>query len=364
MIRRALFTTTIIAAYCAGASSARAQATPVLLVHGIKSDASTWNATKDTLNATGNYQASAITLSWADHLDSQASAVSNYLTNSGHGPATILVAHSQGGLVSRIATRTTPVAGIITIGTPHAGAPIVASGPGFQADLVEVGVDEALTVLNLPDFCDNYPDDEVCQIPGQTVAYAVSGLGLFELAGGVWAEWTLNNDDMHDMDPGSATIAGLQSGYASEQTGLHRVSIQVDDQQEWTGPFRFLYGADLGSTVSQEAQHAASDMATIGLILELYGIHLEARLDPEDINYFNDEEMAASMEDMGFFLYDFCPIDWNYNIVGSASNDAVVPYQNQAMPGSSTVTLFDAAHNEETGQSRTIRAELDLMTGR
>jgi hypothetical protein len=221
-----------------------------------------------------------------------------------------------------------------------------------------------LAVLNLPDFCYNHPEDETCQVPGQAVDYAVAGLGLFELAGGVWAQLTLSYDDLQDMNPGSATIAGLQSGYASEQTGGRRVSIQVDDGMEWTGPFRFLYGADVGSTVSQEAENKASDMATIGLLLELWGIHLEATIDPGDYNAFDEEEMAAAMDDMGFFLYDFCPIDWNYNIVGSGSNDAIVPYQSQAMPGSTTQTLLYKAHNEETSQATTIRGALDQMTNR
>lgn len=361
MIRRALLT---IAASCAAVSSARAQATPVLLVHGIQSDASTWTHTRDTLNGTGNYSASAINLTWTDHLSSQASAISSYLTGTGVASSTILVGHSQGGLVSRLATVSTGVAGILTIGTPHAGAPIVGSGPGLAVDIAEVTLDEVLAVTNLPTFCDNHPEDATCQVPGQAVDYAVLGLGLFELGGGVWAEWTLNNDDLHDMNPSSGTIAGLQSGYGSEQTGGRRVSIQVDDQMEWTGPFRFLYGADLGSTVSQEAENKASDMATVGLLLELWGIHLEATIDPEDPDAFNEEEMAAAMDDMGFFLYDFCPIDWNYNIVGSASNDGIVPWTNQVMPGSNTLTLLYKAHNEETTQGSTILGALNQMTGR
>ena len=356
MMRRALFTTFTIAAICAVASSASAQATPVLLVHGIFSDASTWNTLLPVLNdGTGTYSASAISLSWENDLASQASIVSSYLTNSGVGSSTILVAHSQGGLVSRLATLSTPVAGILTIGTPHAGAPIVATGPGLQAEFLELDLDEGLVAANMPDFCANYPDDETCQVPGQVVDVATGLLGLAELGGDVWAQWTLGYADMQDMNPGSGTIAGLQSGYGSEQTGGRRVSIQVDDQEEWTGPFRFLHGADLGSTLSQEAENDASDMGTLGLELELWGIHLENAIDPEDDNFIDEEAMASGMEDMGGLMYDFCPIDWNYNIVGSAANDAIVPYENQAMPGSTTLQLPYRSHAEETGQANTIR---------
>lgn len=361
MIRRTLFT---IAACCGVAASAHAQATPVLLVHGIESNASTWDITKSVLNGTGNYTASAINLSWTDHLSSQASAVSSYLSGTGVASSTILVGHSQGGLVARIATRTTPVAGILTIGTPHAGAPIVGSSSELLLDETEIGLDEYLAVTNLQNFCDNHPDDDACQVPGQAVDYAAAGLGLFELGGGVAAEWTLSYDDMPEMDPGSLTIAGLQSGYASEQTGGRRVSIQVDDEEEETGPFRVLYGADLGSTASQEAENATSDMATIGFLLELWGIHAETVIDPDEPGALDEGEMAGAMDDMGFFLQQFCPIDWNYDFVGSWANDGIVPWVYQTMPGSTTLSLNYKAHNEETGQASTILGALNFMTSR
>jgi hypothetical protein len=70
-------------------------------------------------------------------------------------------------------------------------------------------------------------------------------------------------------------------------------------------------------------------MATIGLLLEVWGIHVEATIDPEHVDATGEEEMAAPMDDMGFLLYDFCPIGWNHNIVESGSNDGINPYQSQ-----------------------------------
>jgi pimeloyl-ACP methyl ester carboxylesterase len=361
MIRSTLFT---IAACCAVVSSARAQATPVLLIHGIETDASTWASTKAALNATGNYDAHAISLTWTDHLSSQASAVSSYLSGTGVADSTILVGHSQGGLVARIATRTTAVGGILTIGTPHDGAPIVNSSSELILDEAEIGLDEYLAVTGLPTYCDNHPGEDACEVSPSAVYLAADGLGLLELGGGVAGEWTLSHDDIPEMNPGSTTIAGLQSGYASEQSGGRRVSIRVDDEQEEAGPFRFLYGADLGSNYSTEAEDAASDMATIGYLFELWGLNAETVIDPDEAGALDEEDMAGAMDDMGFFLQQFCAIDWNYDFVGGGANDGIVPWLNQVMPSSSTVSLLYRSHAEETNQSSAILGALNSMTGR
>ncbi|HEY4218862.1 MAG TPA: alpha/beta hydrolase [Gemmatimonadaceae bacterium] len=334
----------------------------MLLIHGIESNASTWDSTKSLLNLSGSYAASAIGLTWTDHLSSQASAVSSYLSGTGVADSTILVGHSQGGLVARIATRTTPVKGILTIGTPHDGAPIVNSSSELILDESEIGLDEYLAVTNLPTFCGNHPDADVCEASPRAVDVAAVVLGLFELGGGVAGEWTLSHDDLPEMNPVSTTIAGLQSGYASEQTGGRRVSIRVDDEQEEAGPFRFLSDADFGSSYSATAENNASEMDTIGYLFELWGFQAETLIDPEETGALDEGDMAGSMEDMGFFFQQFCAIDWNYDFVGGGANDGIVPWSNQVMPSSSALTLLYKSHAEETKQATTILGALNSMT--
>jgi hypothetical protein len=74
--------------------------------------------------------------------------------------------------------------------------------------------------------------------------------------------------------------------------------------------------------------------------------------------------VASAMDDMSFFLYNFCPIEWNYNIVGSGSNDEIIRYSSQAMPGSKTFTLLFESHTEEASQATTILGALNTMTSR
>jgi hypothetical protein len=187
---------------------------------------------------------------------------------------------------------------------------------------------------------------------------AIGGLGAIEfIAANAWAIPTLGNDDLRDISPSSTIVGLLQSSPGSELT-QRRVSIQVDDEDEWTGPFRLIYEQPLA------AESAADDMMTTGLLLELAGFHLEASIDDGDPNAFDYLEMASGLEDMGFFLNDFCPIDWNYNIVGSGSNDGIVPWGNQSMPNSQTTTLLNISHPQETAQASAILTQLNSMTGR
>ena len=353
MIRQIL---PVIAVCAVLVQRARAQATPVLLVHGFNADSSTWASTQTLLNSNG-YQASAITLNWTLHLASQADAVAARLSGSGVSASTIVVGHSQGGLVSRLASRTTPVAGILTIGSPHAGAPIVNTGPGLQLALGEASLDDELVFEFMPEFCDAHPTDRECQIPDQEVDLALDGLEALQTGAMVWGLVTLDHDDLHDLSPSSDVVGSLEASPGLEQA-QNRVAIQVDDEDEASGPFRYLFAN------STDADGAASDMEVIGEAIELGGFHIEAAIDENDEDEFDELEMAEGMEDMGLFLADFCPIDWNYNIVGSANNDGVVPFENQVMPNSVTLSLAGVSHAQETGEALTILSALNQITGR
>ena len=234
MMRRVL---AMVAACCALASVAGAQTpTPVLLVHGFNSDSDTWNATRDFLDATGNYQASAIHLIWQQHLANQAAVVASRLSSSGVGPATIVVGHSQGGLVSRMATRTSPVLGLLTIGSPHAGAPIANSRTQLQIDVGEVNLDEALIQIDMPEFCDNHPDDFDCSNE-QVVEDAIALGAVFEIAVTIWGEYR------------STTMISLTSGPVPALSPLSKLSPDSSRQSiayrsksttTWNGRVRFV----------------------------------------------------------------------------------------------------------------------------
>jgi pimeloyl-ACP methyl ester carboxylesterase len=114
------------------AAPALAQTTseqPAVFVHGFRSEGSTWAQAADRLARDYVARASRPTLDWRQRFATQASALRSATSSSSLFPdTTILIGHSNGGLVSREANRQSrPAKGIITVGTLHQGAPIAAN---------------------------------------------------------------------------------------------------------------------------------------------------------------------------------------------------------------------------------------------
>ena len=116
---------------------AAAQDRPVIFVHGFGSSGETWSGAASRLQtslaiqpATPSLNARALYESQADDLQWQ---------SGGLGSDAVAVGHSNGGLVARQWNRQHPLAGVITVGTPHGGAPLVrnlSAYAGFNWELV------------------------------------------------------------------------------------------------------------------------------------------------------------------------------------------------------------------------------------
>jgi len=116
----------------------------VVFQHGILSSAKTWDRMKNWLNQDFLFGTEIIpSLSSTDSLANQGTALYNEINSVG-GNQYILIGHSQGGLISRYAGQLyqtgsqnqTTLKGVVTLGTPHQGAPIALTpGIAMAADL-------------------------------------------------------------------------------------------------------------------------------------------------------------------------------------------------------------------------------------
>jgi len=111
-------------------TSLRAQDRSVVLVHGIWSHLGTWDDAATRLSQDLAVNIFRHNTGPNDKYEDQAASLKNQLlsdptfTNSG---TPILIGHSNGGLVSRELSKTVPVDGIVTLASPHLGAPLVES---------------------------------------------------------------------------------------------------------------------------------------------------------------------------------------------------------------------------------------------
>ncbi len=341
-------------------SHAAAQTTPVVLVHGFYSDATTWDSTVTLLASTGNYSPSATgAIDWTQHLAVQGAALASYLSTVGFGTTnTILVGHSQGGLVSRLATRSRQVFGIMSIGTPHQGVPIVQAFSAIEGNLALADADFYDAYDNLQDEIGcNGLDDPICDdvVPGLDYLSAATSLVLAALTvGDEYASWRWS--DLADLAPTSTVILdSLETGYGAEQASS-RLSIVCDDDDEDAGPFRLIAGATA-------AEVDAGLLSSYGMVIGFSGVGIELDDDSDtDPNYFAHTEAGFDMEEVGGLMVNFSDL---YNgWVGSYSNDGLVPTYSQQMPNSAKIPIGNVSHTEETLQAVTIKNGLDNMTGR
>ena len=99
----------------------------VIMQHGFLGDMGTWTAAAQSLQQTFDANFILTTTGWRNTFGNQANTLTaNFYGGAGQDAA--FVAHSFGGLLGRHMLRTgTPWRGLITVGTPHQGAPIAAN---------------------------------------------------------------------------------------------------------------------------------------------------------------------------------------------------------------------------------------------
>ena len=319
------------------------------------------------LTSNGNYTPHATSaITWTDSLRVQASALSTYL--GGLGPASssmILVGHSQGGLVSRLTTRTDSVLGVLTIGSPHDGAPLVTAAASIEVYLALLDVDFYIAWDGLQDEADCDPiDDPICNWVPAALDYLAPGttLGMVALGlGDAYASWRYT--DLAQLAPGSAAIDTLEVSYAHEKAAI-RSSITVDDGDEDAGPFRLVYPPY--PAASPNADDYAAALFYYGINMAYDGLAIEVLDDYDtDYNYLEHQEAGFALEEAGAFIGDFSYY-WNYWVSGGWPNDGVVPTPNQTMPNSTYTFAITSgvSHTEETIQYLVITGRLNQMTGR
>jgi triacylglycerol esterase/lipase EstA (alpha/beta hydrolase family) len=99
----------------------------VALVHGFLEGPANWGNMPSLLSGAGFNAFTVPTVNSSDPIATQSTALNSYLSTNGVTNS-ILVGHSQGGLVSRYATRSQAARGILTVATPNGGAPIAGAG--------------------------------------------------------------------------------------------------------------------------------------------------------------------------------------------------------------------------------------------
>lgn len=322
---------------------------PIVLVHGLASDGTSWADAASRISTTYGAAVSVSTpsLPSLDYFEVQADALDN--TTAGLPATDIVVGHSNGGLVARTSSLFGHQwSGIMTVGTLHAGAPLAANV--LNGALFEEA--QYLTyTISAPfwTYSQYFPDDIWWQIAyafgwgAWNVGEALPSIGR---AIGFGANYTV----LSEMVPGSEFLTGRINSEANllrEAAAVpQRIGIQVATGTDFGLPWQAA-----GLSNWQDVTLAVYGTAVIFYYVGDYYTFYDDYSDPWWYEKQADAYLWYAAGDALFGL------DQNWcSLVGSVDaayeclpSDAVVPFASQAYPGATHgYAVIGPAHVKET----------------
>lgn len=326
-------------------AGATAQDVPAVFVHGLRSDASTWQQAAQRLSAR-----LAITpfLPNLPSLDPYQTQADNLQWQLGGLPAgTVAIGHSNGGLVSRQWSRQHPLSGIVTIGTPHTGAPIVYN-LGALLDFNYAGLNMVGVTFGLFPPGGEWWDVLVYANAALTFASDVGWTSLLELFATVGYQNGLTAPVMSQMYPGSPFLADLNSppNLAREEASIRaRAGIAVTADRYWLGGPVRAFRPEL-------ADAAGPFLYSMAGILDAAAVHIFTNASPSDTAAMRK---ATALSNVAGWLWQ---VDWFWCLAVSSpymdrceANDGLVPVSAQFYPHGARLESSGPAHVQETQRS-------------
>lgn len=333
---------------------ARGQDVPVVFVHGIFASGQTWRATADRLAATVQIQPYIAELPSTSRFETQTATLDGHVRAL---PAnTIVVGHSQGGLVARDWSRSRPLKGILTLGTPHGGSQLAARG----LDLINFN----LLTYNVAGLVGTY--DAGGEFAWITAAIA-GHLAQTQLLSWAVASSIASSVAVAalvpvapQLVPGSAFLGTLNSGanLARESTALSkRVGLVYTAQDYWRAGAAVALAPD-------NREWAWWVMQVMPPVFDYVAAYL-------DTNYPSTNlvarSMAARLRDLAGLTRNMDPM-WCWAVTGDSlcriPHDGVVAVPDQVYPNGVNFMVGGPAHTQEVQRSDAeIRAVLAGIMG-
>jgi len=333
---------------------------PVVLQHGFLSDAGTWDKYAPWLESRLNVATSRYTTGWNSTFTTQANKLRESIR---HLPdTTIVIGHSNGGIVARRLAVIRPVKGYVTVGTPHTGAPLarsVLNGTAAAfAGLLTNAAAGPHTFYGRSEFY--HPNDwfrsigligaDAAMYLGYLIHHAIYGMNVLDV---------LSETVLTEMDPGSAFLSvtgGINSFQALsvEQAvlGSRRVAFASTVTAGYYPQWMIWKGL---MPEHSAALSVGTDATFIALLLTF--AHYSDYYDAAD--YFSYEKQAyAPMWLWAAAAVGSMDMTW-CGLIGAGfpfcePADGIVPVSHQRHPGNGSVnlTLFGPAHQEQINSSQ------------
>jgi pimeloyl-ACP methyl ester carboxylesterase len=333
-----------------------AQDQPVVFIHGLNSSGSTWDSAAPYVSERLSVATAQPSQSWWRTYEEQGAELQwnwgIWLPSS-----TIAIGHSNGGVVAREWSKYRPLDAIVTLGTPHQGAPFVShiydwlnfnnAGIWYDVNLVSAFSSPHNThlfwILNslLAD-----PLNWARWFHGYVSYQSLAVMGL-HLALPVLEE--MKSPSPYNQQLNSGANLSREASFVGRRIGLVDV------------PRNFYYGGPLRLLVPPEyADDAAFALHAAATALYVYGAYVQASADTADpYGVVDANDKASWMMTLGQWLNDvdvvWCSLVSSPGPISYSAcqpNDSIVPMSSQSYPGADQNVLFEGvAHTFETSYS-------------
>ena len=353
----ALTVMTVIA-LLATPATLHAQRQPVVMAHGIRSDASTWSTTAPVLEQAFPVQVLRRTTVWQESQTAQADSLRSSIFV-GLPDSTIGVGHSNGGIVLRQAARDgAPMRALLTVGTLHSGAPAAQNvmtgsmaalmAPVFY-DIENFALNFSLNGIDFEDFF----LAQLVTVSTYGVAATISNVLLgavgFSSSATVWqtmfpsSPYILSLNDQASLSAEAQDLSRRGSvrtsiGYADD--ALYRLALTESGARDAAGSVDYLAFLLLEGGYTLQYKYCGYENFDAGRCYASYFV----------VNLSYDIAGApgrycARIFNENVSQYDLTP---GYCLDG----DAVVPYPNQQWPNaSSEYEVLEVSHTEQTANA-------------
>lgn len=335
---------------------------PLVFIHGFLSSSATWQDAANRFGPVLHADVRRPELQWKQPYPNQAFALQEQLSAL---PSTVVaVGHSNGGIVAREWSRIRPVHGIVTVGTPHGGAPGVTNGAIFGFRVLTAISRMVSGIIAIGDLAYVYPDEgfwpfvQSALDPGAYLEYIIrEALEIFvkQLGNRAFNEIPVLTNMMPDSFYLQGQVTGLNSATnLAREAGNVPARIGITSSTPLPGmPFALEVDRTtaLGITASIHyfavvLMNIANDIQNVGNFeVPKAGLAAESLLEGAfDIFYIEALWCNAISFPYGHPAYGMCTV-----------NDGIVPVWSQQYPGGMNIgpgenpfTFSGPVHTKET----------------
>lgn len=337
----------ILALLAATAVPAAAQDRLTVFLHGFNSGPDSWGNTASRLAVRLQIIKYVPTLPWHLPYDTQATHLNHEANAAGAPPNTVVVGHSNGGLVARQLSTKRALGGIVTLGSPHRGAPLAANIRGVAQRYLAMGdkLNALLFMLGAGTSTNQFTGTWFS--PGLApVRASVATLGAV-----LWNAFAniqqsigpvVTAPVLADMTPGSAILGALNGpgNLARESASIPRRVGLVYAAREWWIGAPFVAGAPHLQYWGHEG--VKGGIAVLSLIEGYFGYPNFMPYDPVALTIRN--QIRSLVTDLLSFNAIWCSAT-SGRADCSISTDGVVPTESQYFPGdAANVGYYGPAH--------------------